>query len=185
MIPILSLWMPILVSAVLVFVLSSILHMVLKYHQADYRKLPDEDSVRDAIHAAAPEPGIYHFPHCSSPKEMGEPHMIEKLKRGPVGLLTIMPNGVMNMGKYLGQWFLFIVVVSFFVAYIAGRTHAPGTSYISIFRFVGTVSFMAYGVGALTDSIWKSAPWSNTFRTVMDGFLYALVTGGAFGWLWP
>lgn len=185
MIPILSLWMPILASAVFVFIMSSILHMVLKYHQADYRKLPDEEAVLEALYAASPAPGLYHFPHCATPKEMGEPDMVEKLNRGPVGFITVIPSGPMNMGKYLGQWFVFTVLVGVFIAYIAGRTHAPGTAYLSIFRFTGTVAFMTYGVGALVDSIWRGAPWSNTARTVADGLVYALVTAGAFGWLWP
>ncbi len=38
MVSLMSLWIPILVSAVIVFVLSSIIHMVLPYHRTDLRK---------------------------------------------------------------------------------------------------------------------------------------------------
>ena len=41
-----SLWLPVMISAVVVFVASSIIHMALKYHKADYKSLPNEDAVR-------------------------------------------------------------------------------------------------------------------------------------------
>ena len=46
MVSISALWLPILLSAVIVFVASSIIHMVLPVHRGDYRKLPEEDRVR-------------------------------------------------------------------------------------------------------------------------------------------
>jgi hypothetical protein len=185
MVPITALWMPILLSAVIVFVASSILHMVLPYHKSDYRKLPDEDKVADALRAAGVAPGpIYHFPHCSH-KEMKSPEMVEKFKRGPVGLMTIIPSGPPTMGKYLGLWFVYCVLVSIFAAYLTGRTRVAGTQYLEIFRVAGATSFMAYGVGQLQDSIWKGQTWGVTFKHVVDGLIYALLTAGTFGWLWP
>ena len=185
MISIPDLWLPIVVSAAFVFVVSSILHMVLTYHRADYRKLPMEDEVAEAIRRAGPGPGQYVFPYCSSAKEMGTPEMKEKLTRGPVGILTVRPSGLPNMGAHLGTWFGFCVLVSLFVAYLAGRTLASGAEYLAVFRLVGTVAFMGYAFGDFVDSIWKSQPWSNTFRAAFDGLVYALVTAGTFGWLWP
>ncbi len=185
MIAIPFLWMPILISAVLVFLVSSILHMVLKYHQKDYRQLPKEDATLASLREAGLTPGMYHFPHCATPKEMGEPEMVEKCTRGPVGVLTIFPNGPMKMGKYLVLWFLYAVLVSVLVAYLAGRTLSSGTDYMAVFRFAGTVAFMAYGIGPIVDSIWKGVPWSGTVKNVFDGLVYSLVTAGAFGWLWP
>ena len=41
----LALWLPIVVSAVLIFFASFVLHMVLTYHWSDYRRLPDEKAV--------------------------------------------------------------------------------------------------------------------------------------------
>ena len=116
---------------------------------------------------------------------MGTPEMKAKLARGPVGLVTIKPSGIPNLGAYLGTWFGFCLLVSLFVAYLVGRTLAPGAVYLAVFRIAGTVAFMGYAFGDFVDSIWKSQPWSNTFRAVFDGLLYALVTAGVFGWLWP
>ena len=185
MVPILSLWLPILVASVLVFVVSSILHMVLNYHHSDYRQLPREEETLAALRSAGVTPGLYHFPYCATPKEMGTPEMMEKLERGPVGLMTILPSGPMAMPKYLVQWFVYSLLVSLFVAYVAGRTLAGGAEYLAVFRVAGTVAFATYGLSQLVDSIWKGQPWSTTFKNVFDGLVYALVTAGAFGWLWP
>ncbi len=185
MVPISALWIPILLSAVIVFVASSIMHMVLPYHKSDYRKLPDEEKVMDALRAANVTPGPnYHFPHTTH-RDMKSPEAIEKFKRGPVGLLTIMPSGKPAMGKYLGLWFLNCVVVGIFVAYLTGRTRLPGTQYLEVFRMAGATAFMAYGVGQLQDSIWKGQVWSVTLKHVFDGLIFALLTAGTFGWLWP
>jgi hypothetical protein len=179
MVPITALWLPILLSAVIVFVASSILHMVLPFHRSDYRKLPD------ALRAVGVTPGrVYSFPHCTH-KDMKSPEVVEKFKRGPVGLLTVMPSGAPAMGKYLGLWFLNCVVVGIFVAYLTARTRVRATDYLQIFRVAGAVAFMGYGVGQIQDSIWKGQTWGVTAKHVFDGLIYALLTAGTFGWLWP
>lgn len=185
MIPILSLWLPIVVSAVLVFIASSILHMVFTYHHKEYRKLPNEDDALEALRRGGVTPGLYHFPHCSTPADMKNPDMADKYAKGPVGFMSVVPNGLPNMGAYLAKWFGFLVVVGVFIAYLAGRTFAPGADYLAVFRFVGTVAFLTYGVGQIADTIWKGAPASATVKNAFDGLIYALVTAGAFGWLWP
>jgi hypothetical protein len=184
MVPLASLWLPIVVAAVIVFVASSILHMVLTYHRSDYKKMPDEENVMSGIRSANLSPGVYMFPHCEH-KEMKSEATQEKFKRGPVGIVTIMPGGMPNMGKYLGLWFVYCLIVSFFTAYLASHVLQPGAHYLGVFRVVGTVAFMAYGLGHITDSIWKAQPWSNTMKSVVDGLIYGCLTAGAFGWLWP
>jgi hypothetical protein len=102
-VPIHTLWLPILLSAVIVFVASSILHMLLPIHKNDYRKLPSEEKVLDAMRAAGVTPGReYRFPFCSM-KEMKDPATIDKFKSGPVGVLTIVPSQAPAMGKRLAQ----------------------------------------------------------------------------------
>ncbi|MCU1304802.1 MAG: hypothetical protein JWQ87_5086 [Candidatus Sulfotelmatobacter sp.] len=180
-----ALWIPILLSAVIVFVASSILHMVLPYHKSDYRKLPEEDKVVDALRAAGVTPGpVYHFPHTTH-KEMKSPEVVEKFKRGPIGLLTVIPSGAPAMGKYLATWFVYCVVVSALVAIVLGSTLRPGTPYLEVFHLAGLAAFLAYGVGQIQDSIWKGQTWGVTFKHVVDGLIYALLTAGTFAWLWP
>lgn len=184
MISIASLWLPIVVSAVLVFVVSSVLHMVLKFHQKEYRELPNEDETLEALHRAGLTPGTYVFPHCL-PADMQKSDVVEKYKRGPVGILNVMASGAPSMGKFLVQWFVYCLVVGVFIAYLTGRTYDAGTNYLAIFRFVGTIAFMTYGLSEIVSSIWKGAPWSATVKFMIDGLVYALVTAGVFGWLWP
>lgn len=179
-----TLWLPILLSAVIVFIASAIIHSVLPIHKNDYRRLPEEERVRDAIRAAGATPGrIYHFPYTSH-KEMKSPEMVEKFKRGPVGMLTVVPSGPPTK-KYLGQWFLYCVVIGIFVAYVTGRTRGPGTQYLEIFRVAGPTAFLGYAAAPIHDSIYKGRPWDVTLKHVFDGLIYALLTAGTFGWLWP
>ena len=96
MVALTALWVPILLSAVIVFVASSIIHMVLPYHRSDYKKLPDEDKVTAALRSAGVTRGMYVFPYCTH-KEMKSPEVVEKFKRGPVGLLTVFPSGTPAM----------------------------------------------------------------------------------------
>lgn len=184
MVPLAALWIPIVLSAVIVFVASSIMHMVLPYHKSDYRPLPDEDKLLAALRAAGLTRGLYHFPFCSH-KDMKSPAIQEKFKQGPVGLLTIFPSGPPAMPKYLGLWFGFCLIIGLFVAYLTGHTVAPGAHYLAVFRVVGTAAFLGYGLGNLSNGIWKGQPWSMVIKETFDGLVYACLTAGTFGWLWP
>jgi hypothetical protein len=184
MVSLAALWLPILLSAVIVFVASSILHMVLPYHKNDYSKLPDEEKVVAALRGMTLPRGLYIFPYCTH-QEMKKPEMVEKYKLGPVGHMTIFQPGKINMGKYLGQWFVYCLIVAFFAAYLASRTLMPGTHYLQVFRVVGTAAFMAFGIGTLANGIWKGQPWGMTIKETVDGLIYGLLTAGTFGWLWP
>jgi len=183
MISIVSLWMPIVVSALFVFLVSSVMHMALKYHKADYRQLPDEARQIEALRGLPP--GYYNFPYCTSMKDMGSPEMLDKFRRGPVGMLTVLPSGPPAMGKALGLWFVFTLVVGVLAGYLASRTLAPGTHYLQVFRVVGCASFMAYSLAYFSDAIWKMKPWGMTLKHAIDGLVYGLLTAGVFGWLWP
>jgi hypothetical protein len=179
-----ALWLPILLSAFVVFIASSIMHTVLPYHRGDYRQLPDEDKLLAALRAAGLTRGLYIFPFANH-KEMKTPAMQEKHKQGPVGMMTIFPTGPVVMPKFLGQWFGYCLLISFFVAYLTGHTVAPGARYLTVFRVVGTAAFLAYGLGQFSNAIWKGQTWSMTIKEVMDGLVYGLLTAGIFGWLWP
>ena len=184
MVSLTALLLPILLSAVIVFVASSVIHMVLKYHTSDYRQLPEEDKVLAILRPAGLTPGLYHFPYCSH-KEMNSPAMQEKFKQGPVGFLTVYPSGPVAMPKFLGMWFAYCLLVGFFVAYLTGRTVMPGAQYLAVFRVAGTAAFLAFGLGPLVNGIWKGQPWSMVFKEAFDGLVYSLLTAGTFGWLWP
>jgi hypothetical protein len=160
------------------------MHMLLTYHRSDCHQLPDEDKLLATLRAAGLERGFYMFPYCL-PKEMKSPATIEKFKQGPVGTMTVIPSGPPAMPKFLGMWFAYCLIISFFVAYLTGRTVAPGADYLAVFRIAGTAAFLAYGLGQLSNGIWKGQPWGMTLKEVIDGLVYGLLTAGTFGWLWP
>ncbi|MEO8674242.1 MAG: hypothetical protein ABI569_01610 [Casimicrobiaceae bacterium] len=180
-----ALWLPILLSTVIVFVASSIIHMVLPWHKTDYPKVPDEDRVRDALRPFAIPPGDYMVPRCENSKELGTPEFAEKLNQGPVIVMTVLPNGQWSMGRNLGLWFLYCAVVGLFAAYVAGRALPAGASYAHVFQFVGATAFIGYALALWQMSIWYRRAWTTTIKATIDGLIYALLTAGTFGWLWP
>ena len=180
-----SLWMQVIAAAVAVFIVSSILHMALRYHRADHKQLPGEDAIREALGKQNPAPGMYMTPWCSDMKESSTPAMQEKFKKGPVAIISVLPSGTPAMGKLLGLWFGFCVLASFVAAYIARQSLMPGSDGMQVMQITGTVAFAAYGLGNVTDSIWKAQPWANTFRALFDAVIYGVVTGLIFKLLWP
>jgi hypothetical protein len=185
MVPLGSLLLPVVLSAVFVFLASFLVHMVLRYHSSDYTQLPNEDAVRAAIRAGNPAPKQYIIPYCKDPKEMQSPEMLQKHIEGPVAVLNLRAPAKPTMGPYLGQWFVFNLVVAFFVAYVAAHTIPPGTVYLEVFRVVGAVTFLAYAAGVFPAAIWMAKPWPVALKEALDGLIYGLVTAGTFGWLWP
>jgi hypothetical protein len=186
MTPLYTLWLPILISAALVYIISTIIHMALQaWHKDDVAKLPDEDKAMDALRPLAIPPGDYGMPKPSSMQDMKSAEYQQKRVRGPVVLMTVLPNGPATMGRPLALWFLFCVVVSLLAAYVAGAALSPGTSYLKVFQLIGVTAFIGYAVGSWPFSIWYGRKWSTTLRSTIDGFIYALFTAGTFGWLWP
>jgi hypothetical protein len=180
-----ALWLPILLSAVLVFVVSSVIHMLSPWHKNDYPKMPSEDKVIEALRPLAIPPGDYLVPRPSGRQEMSSPEFIDKIKKGPVMVVTVMPNGQAGVGRNLVLWFLYLVVVSLFAAYVAGRALPSGSAYLAVFRFAGATAFIGYSVALWQMSIWYRRAWSTTIKATVDGLIYALLTAGVFGWLWP
>lgn len=180
-----ALWMPILVSSVLVFVASSIIHMLLPWHRNDFRKVPDEEKFRNALQALGLPPGDYHVPRPDTMADMKTPEFAEKMKQGPVMVFTVMPNGPMSMSKSLAQWFVYCVIVGILSAYVAGASIPPGAAYLRVFQIAGATAFIAYSAALWPFSIWYHRNWGTTIRSTVDGLIYALLTAGVFGWLWP
>jgi hypothetical protein len=185
MVPLAALWLPMLLSAVIVFVASSVIHMVLPWHKNDYPKVPNEEGVRAALRPLAIPPGDYMVPRPASREEMRDPKFVEKINQGPNLILTVLPSGPWSMGRNLALWFLYSLIVSLFAAYIASRALPRGAGYMQVFRFAGTTAFLGYSAALWQMSIWYRRAWSTTAKATVDGLIYALLTAGTFGWLWP
>lgn len=180
-----ALWLPILLSAILVFVASSIIHMASPWHKNDYPRLPQEDRFREVVGPLDLPPGDYMIPRSSSREEMKSAEFIAKMSQGPNIIMTVLPKGMAGMGKSLSLWFVNLLAVSILAAYVAGRALAPGAEYLAVFRFVGTAAFLGYSFALLQMSIWYRRAWNITIKSFIDGFIYATLTAGMMGWLWP
>lgn len=179
------LWLPILVAAVLVFIASSLIWMVLQVHKNDWARLPDEDAFAETLNAQDPPPGEYSFPHAASAEDWKSEAWQKKFQRGPVGFLTLKPAGEMAMGKNMTFWLIYILVIEVFVAYLAGRTLPAGADYLAVFRVAGTAAVLGFAGAVAPEAIWMGRRWRNVLKGIGDGIVYALLTAGAFGWLWP
>ena len=182
---ILSLWLPILATAVLIFVASSLIHMVFKWHNSDYKKIANEDEVRAAIRASAPVPGQYVVPHCMDMKDMGSEEMKKKFLEGPIAFMTIRKNGLPNMGSALTSWFIYSLLVACVAACVACETLGLNANPRQAGHLVGVISFMTYVGGSIQMGIWMGKPWSSVAKDVLDGLIYGVISGLTFMWLWP
>ncbi|MBM4088662.1 MAG: hypothetical protein FJ276_04425 [Planctomycetes bacterium] len=185
MVTLYDLWLPILISAAAVFGVSSVLHMLLPIHKGDYKRLPDEAELLEALRAKSLEPGHYMFPSLSSMADMRKPEVIERFQKGPVGYATIMPSGMPSMFRSLGQWFAYLLVVGIFVGYICAITLPPYNKFLPVFRVASCAAALALAASHVQDSIWKGLSWRITGKYILDGILYAVVMGAVFGWFWP
>lgn len=182
--PIMQYWLPIVVATLLCFVAGSILHMAVPLHRKDWRPLPDEDTVLAALKKAGVTPGNYMFPAMNM-AQMKDPVFLERLKNNPGGVMTVRPAGGIPTGPYLIKQFIFHLVISIFVAYLASRTLAAGTEYLRVFQVTGTVAILSYTAALFPEAIWYHHPRNYTLAKVVDGLVWGLLTAGAFGWLSP
>jgi hypothetical protein len=178
---IISLWLPILVSAIFVFIASAAVWMAMPWHKSDFRKTGDENAARAALKGAAP--GQYMLPYCVDPKGLEDPGMKQKFIDGPIAYIMVVPNGLPQMGSKLLLSFLYYIGVGILCAYFVTRTVAVDADYLAVYRVAGTVAWIAYGIAYVQDSIWFGRPWSLTLKGMFDALIYALLTGGVFGWL--
>lgn len=176
-----ELWMPILVSSVIVFFMSAMVWMFLPWHKTDFKKSNDEETLRSALKGHAP--GYYMVPYCTDPAELKNDEVARKYIDGPQGFITIVPNGLPNMAPKLILSFLYYLVVGVICAYFVTRTTNADASYLAVFRIAGATAWIAYGIAYIQDSVWFGRPWSLTIKSLFDALLYALLTGGVFGWL--
>lgn len=183
MVSLAALWLPILLSAVFVFVASSIIHMALRWHSSDFKKLAAEDAVMDALRPFALEPGDYAAPLPQSMAQMRSPEFEAKVQRGPRFSLTVLADT--SMARNLAVWFVYSLVIATFAAYVAVLTLTADAPYMTVFRVTSTVAFAGYALALWQSWIWYSRSLGATVRSTIDGLVYALLTGGAFGWLWP
>ena len=179
------LWLPILLSAVFVFIVSSIIHMAPLWHKSDYPMLPNQDQVMSALRPLSIPAGEYMMPRAADMKDMRTPEFKEKFKTGPVVIMTMLGNPSMSMGRPLSLWFVFVLIVNSLAAFVASRTLWAGANKQMVFYVAGLTAFMGYSVALWEMLIWYHRSWSITIKSTIDGLIYAAVTAATFVWLWP
>ena len=185
MVELTALWLPILLSGVVVFFASFIMWMVMPHHRSDWAKLPSEDAALDALRKSGVDAGQYSFPHCSDKQQMKDPAWVKRWEDGPSGFLVVRKSGPMNMGKSMGISFLHNLFVALLIAYLASVMLPAGADYMIVFRVVSTAAFLAFSGAVALNSIWFEQSWSSSIKHMVDGLVYALLVAGIFAWLWP
>lgn len=184
MVTLTSLWLPILVSAVAVFVVGFIMNMVLPHHRNDFSGAENEAGLQDALRGHNLSKGQYFVPYANTPKSMSDPAYVERAEKGPVAIIHILENGVGPKPPQFAAYFAQLLLIGVFVAYTAGVALGPDASYLRVFQVAGATAIIAH-IGALIgNSVWWGFTWSSTFKHMFDGVVYGLVTAGVFGWLW-
>jgi hypothetical protein len=178
-----SLWLPIVASAALVFIVSCIIHMALPWHKGDFRRIPHEDEVMDALRPLNIPRGDYMVPRCDTMQDMKTPAFKAKRQRGPVFIATFMREE-MAIGKPMALWFVYLLVISYFAVYVGAHAGGIGPGVVPSHRLIGITAFLGYGGALCQNSIWYQRSWGMTFRTLIDSVIYAAVTAAACGWLW-
>jgi hypothetical protein len=179
-----QLWLPILVSAIVVFIASALAWTVLPHHRCDFKGFPDQKKFDDALASLGIEPGLYMFPYSQDPKAMREPAFMERWKAGPSGSLNLWAK-CPNMGRNMALSFLFYLITSIFVGYLTLLVRAPGDSFIEVFRVAGTAAILAYCFGGIPKDIWFNSPRRVVLTNLIDTIVFGLLTAAAFAWLWP
>jgi hypothetical protein len=180
-----ALGLPILLSSVFVFLASAVLHMALPWHHQDYKKVPREEELMDALRPLAIPPGDYMVPGCAQPKEMRTPEYQARIARGPVMIATVLPNGMWTVGRSLALWYLYVLVISFFAGYLSFHALPAGAVARHVVRFAGLAAFLGYAPALWQMSIWYRRSWVTTLKVTIDGAVFAAVTAATFAWLWP
>jgi len=181
-----SFWLPIVLSGVFVFIASALINMLFKFwHAPDYHGFSNEDEIAAAMRKGGAAPGAYAIPYCKSMEALKDPALQEKFKQGPVANINIRASGQMNMGAFLGVWFLFCLLVSLACAGLAGHALPAQPGRHLVFHTVGLAALLGYSFGEIPNAIWRGQPLTVSVKYFIDGIIYAVITAAMFCWLWP
>ncbi len=178
------LWLPILLSAAAVWIVSAIAWMALPHHKRDFIELPDEDGLMDFLRKSGLKPGNYVFPDFRGREAMKKEKVCKALEEGPVGHLSLWPTPL-TMGDKMFGTFVVYLVVSVLIAYLT-RVALPGAAGFSrVFQVAGTAGILAYCFSSIPNAIWFGSYKRTIVATVVDGIAYGCITGAIFAWRWP
>jgi len=179
-----SLWLPILLSTLGVFIASFLLWAVLPLHKPESRKLPDEGRAMETLRSMSVKPGMYMFPYCGDKDSMNAPDFQDKKEKGPHGYVLIW-SGWPNMGRNLALTFIIQLLISGLVAYIATLALEPGAAFLDVFQVTMSAAILGYVFGGLCNDIWFGKPVRAIATHIFDAIVYSLITAFIFSAMWP
>jgi hypothetical protein len=185
----LPLWLPILLSAAAVWIVSIVASMALPHHKGDFIGLPasQEDGLMEYLRGSGIKPGNYLFPDFRDPRAMKSTQVQKALNEGPVGHLSVWKTPL-TMGDKLAATFIVHFVVSTLIAYLT-RIALPGppaaAPFAKVFQVAATAGILAYCFSFLPSAIWWGSYKRTIVANVIDGIVYGAITGAIFAWRWP
>jgi hypothetical protein len=185
----LPLWLPILLSAAAVWIVSTIASVALPHHKQDFIALSDENGLMDDLRKSGIKPGNYLFPDFRGREAMKSEKVQKALNEGPVGHLIVWKTPL-TMGDKLVATFIVYLVVSTLIAYLTrvALPAAPGATpppFARVFQVAATAGILAYCFSFLPSAIWWGSYRRTIVANVIDGIVYGAITGAIFAWRWP
>jgi hypothetical protein len=179
--PLVSLWLPIIVSGVALFFASFAAWMLLPHHKPEWTGVDNEDAFLQAVRNAGIGPGQYMFPYSCKPEDWKSEEFKRRQAEGPTGTIIIWKSQP-NMGVNMALTVAFFTITNLVIAYLAGMAIQPGAEFLTVFRFVGTAGVLTYGTANILNGIWFGR---KMIADIIDGIAYGLITGLIFAALWP
>ncbi|MEX2283010.1 MAG: hypothetical protein WEE89_11055 [Gemmatimonadota bacterium] len=176
-----QLWLPILVSTMLIFMASAVMWMVMPHHRNDWQSMPNGERVQEMMKGVAP--GQYIYPGIMKPEERKDQEAQKRYQAG-IGFVIVREPRI-EMGKQMAVSALHTLVISALVAYLVASTVPQGSPYLTVFRVAATAAILGYAGAIPANAIWWGNTWSSTMKNIADGVVYGLLTAGVFAWLWP
>ena len=178
------LWLPILLSATAIWVISAIVWMALPHHKRDFIGLPDEDGFMDYLRQSGIKPGNYVFPDFRAREAMRSEKTQTALNEGPVGHLSVWQTPVTMGGKMVATFIVYLVV-STLIAYLS-RVALPGAApFAKVFQVAATAGILAYSFSFIPNAVWFGSYKRTIVANFVDGIVFGLITGAIFAWRWP
>lgn len=176
-----SLWLPILLTTVMLFFSGFICWMVLPNHKPDWKKLPNETEFLHKMAEWDIPKGNYAYPYAMDKESMEGENAKKAIEQGTFGTIQAW-GGQPSMGNNLLCQVGFLFVTNFCLAYLATLGVAPGADFMTVFRFVATAAFLTFTAAVVPGAIWFK---NRITGHIIDGVIQAAIAGAVFAWLWP
>jgi hypothetical protein len=177
-----SLWLPVVLSAAAVWMWSFLSWAAMDLHGRDWLRAPDEDALMSAIRQLSIKPGAYMFPKATH-AQAKDPAVQEKFRVGPMGTLVVF--GPVSMPANMLATLAINLLASVLIAYAGSAALPPGASFGQVLQVLGTVGVLTYAFAPLPEKIWFQGRTHSKIMCVVDGLVQGLATGAIFAALWP